>query len=416
MIYYKPEDAFPGVTSQTYPSGSLVYYRGYWIGSTLFDKNLYQDGYRRELTADLIKDSLSKLDKEEAPWLNDFLSQFSTAEEANKYLYREFRLKGRVVSTFDGRVEWRKYTRKAHRYLGGVFVECMVSLDYPFFYYSNEYPRVLDEDGITQWLLTYETCEEHPDQMFPRESPCPVCAVRYTIHEYTTDIFKVLKKKPQEKKLKGISLGVELEYDTDKGKVARALQPLDGFAIAKKDGSIAGYEIVSLPATLPEHLEIFKSFLFEEQETSRKTGMHVHIDNKGLTNLTVAKMYAFLYAKENAKPITKIAGRDFSGNCYCNTKAEENLLSRFTFSDDGVERQYSAERYTALNLNRKHDTIECRIFQSPSSWTEFAYRMQFVQAMIDYCSAVSIQAVKKWESFVEFVRHSHHKELKEVVC
>lgn len=407
MIYYRPEDEFPGVEK---------YYHSYVFDScssdlTRFDVLLYTSGYRREMDKELILYSLRKLAPFRAPWMGDFLLQFSTAKEANSYLNKAFGLRGRVATLYDGSLAWRAYTLKVKRYLDGVFIDVFTRINSPYFSHQGEF--YLNDDGITEYLLRYDTCDEHPDQMFAVGSVCPLCAAKYQIYGYTTNVLHVLKRKNEKKK--GLPLGVELEYDTDQRKVAQALKPLEGFAIAKRDGSILGYEIVSLPATLPEHLGIFKAFLFEEQTVSSRTGMHVHMDSQSLSNLTVAKMYAFLYAEENRPFITAIAGRDFANNSYCSASGE-GLLSRFSFSDDGTVRQYSNDRYTALNNSSKHGTIECRIFASPSSWKEFAYRMQFVQAMVEYCSAASIQAVKKWNTFVEFIKNSQHKELKEFLC
>jgi hypothetical protein len=61
------------------------------------------------------------------------------------------------------------------------------------------------------------------------------------------------------------------------------------------------------------------------------------------------------------------------------------------------------DRYNALNLNNQN-TVEVRLFATPINYKEFAMRLQFVQALVDYCMpAQSNEALKKQTHHEAFV-------------
>jgi hypothetical protein len=62
-----------------------------------------------------------------------------------------------------------------------------------------------------------------------------------------------------------------------------------------------------------------------------------------------------------------------------------------------------SDRYNALNLNNQN-TIEVRLFATPITYKDFAMRMQFVQALVDYCMpAQSNESLKKQTHYEAFV-------------
>ena len=213
----------------------------------------------------------------------------------------------------------------------------------------------------------------------------------YKIHNYSTKVPELLKFKAKNVKPSTVYLGIELEYESDdrdisKIKVGKALQ---GHAIMKHDGSIKnGFEIVTCPATLDIHLEEFKKFyssygslgLFPD----KNTGMHVHVSRKPLNVFTIGKMTEFLNRNDNKSFIAHIAGR--IDNQYARITGR-SVTFPFINGQQG-------ERYNALNLSNR-DTIEFRIFSTPKNWEEFSARLEFCQALTDYCQPAQVNVPLK---------------------
>jgi hypothetical protein len=174
-----------------------------------------------------------------------------------------------------------------------------------------------------------------------------------------------------------------------KGKVA--------FATLKKDSSIKpkGYEIVSVPATLEEHRNLWNEFFEKLPPTShpfRSCGMHVHASRSRMSDLQIAKMLVFLHAKENRPFVELIAGRT------------SNPQNDFTKPKTFLDVRKVVDRHTALNLNNEH-TIEFRIFASTRDKRIFLKNLEFVRAIIKFAdwSANSIKSATNWRKFVDWV-------------
>lgn len=227
---------------------------------------------------------------------------------------------------------------------------------------------------------------EVPDQSII-DGACLKCNENlYKIHNYSTKVPELLKFKAKNVKPSTVYLGIELEYesndrDVSKIKVGKAMQ---GHAIMKSDGSIRnGFEIVTCPATLDIHLEEFKKFFSSFKDLDifpdKNTGMHVHVSRKPLNVFTIGKMTEFLNRNDNKSFIAHIAGRI------------DNQYARITgrsVTFPFINGQHG-ERYNALNLCNK-DTIEFRIFSTPKNWEEFSSRLEFCQALTDYCQPAQV--------------------------
>lgn len=213
----------------------------------------------------------------------------------------------------------------------------------------------------------------------------------YKIHNYSTKVPELLKFKAKNVKPSTVYLGIELEYESSdrelsKIKVGKTLQ---GHAIMKSDGSIKnGFEIVTCPATLDIHLEEFKKFYNSYDSLAihpdTNTGMHVHVSRKPLNVFTIGKMTEFLNRMDNKNFIKFIAGR--VDNNYAKITGR-SVTYPFLNGTSG-------ERYNALNLQNK-DTIEFRIFSTPKNWEEFSSRLEFCQALTDYCKPAQVNTSLK---------------------
>jgi hypothetical protein len=252
-------------------------------------------------------------------------------------------------------------------------------------------------------MVTCPCCEQEvPIEGFNHnEGECDICAsATYDIKSYSTRAPQLLGFKAKKVKPDTLYLGVELEFETKdrdaaRHKVGKALR---GHAIMKSDGSIHnGFEVVTCPATLDIQLEVFKKFYdtkITELKNASNVGMHVHVSRKPLSVLTVGKLTAFMNNRDNVDFITAIAGR--KPNSYC--RVDEYRKVSFPLTNSG-----GGDRYNTLNLQNK-ETIEFRIFSTPLNYEEFASKVQFCQALVEYCKPAVMSApldiIKNYKTFV----------------
>jgi hypothetical protein len=189
--------------------------------------------------------------------------------------------------------------------------------------------------------------------------------------------------------------GVELEYEVN-GTVATAcaytLKRVPKHVILKRDGSLSnGLEIVSAPADMETHKELYKQF-FEEFSSSEmkampNTGMHIHVD-KGdkLTNvlgettsytkmsyLTLGKIANFMQNEDNKNFIKFIGERE---STYATLGGGEQLTNQWKGN--------TGRRHRGINMTNEQ-TIEFRIFATPTNYTNFCKNLEFADAVTDFC-------------------------------
>jgi len=267
-----------------------------------------------------------------------------------------------------------------------------------FFHDGNVYNR--DEVDI-------ETCTNCGNESVTElmiDKVCHHCLdATYKLHNYSTRVENMLKFKATRVRPNTVYLGCELEYETENRNRAQlgVGKLMHGHALMKTDGSIRnGFEIVTCPATLDIHLEIFKKFydnIPKDLKIANNVGMHVHISRKPLSQLTIGKLTEFLNRLDNKSFIHHIAGR--IDNNYARMNSDRTIIF-------ARKNRHGGDRYNALNLNNEK-TIEVRLFATPMNYKEFASRLQFVQALVDYCSpAQSNESLKKqthYESFMHWL-------------
>ena len=255
--------------------------------------------------------------------------------------------------------------------------------------------------------LSMQACPEcgndSPAEGFD-DGVCWECVQKhYKIHNYSTKVPSLLKFKAKNVKPSTIYLGIELEYEThdrDRAKV-QVGKALKGHAIMKSDGSIRnGFEIVTCPATLEIHQEEFKKFfdnLPNELFAASNTGMHVHVSRKPLNHFTIGKMTEFVNRTDNRLFLAHIAGR--IDNSYAQQEPFRTVTYPFV--------KGAGNRYNALNLQNS-ETVEFRIFSTPINWEQFASRLEFCQALTDYCQpaqvGTSLKHLTHHSSFINWLR------------
>ena len=178
-----------------------------------------------------------------------------------------------------------------------------------------------------------------------------------------------------------ILLGCELEYNcsSEKSLVSRLslLKYLEKFVIFKHDGTLnsGGFEVVTAPADLPMHKEKFKP-VFDNfppaLAVTTGTGMHIHLDRNALSPLMLGRMVDFMHNSDNKEFIELVGERP------CNTYTNQHGLSY-----QHVLEARSISRYSTLNIAPKN-TVEFRIFKTPSTYANFVKNLEFVIALVQY--------------------------------
>lgn len=261
---------------------------------------------------------------------------------------------------------------------------------------------------ISQGTCTCPTCNSEVPRtaIIAPSIECTRCEKQhYKIHNYSTRVPDLLKFKAKNVKPKQEPLyfGIELEYETsnrDKAavKVGRLLK---GHAIMKSDGSIRhGFEVVTCPATIDIHLDEFDKFfkdIPEELQIAPNVGMHIHVSKKPLSLFTIGKLTAFMNREINKRFIEFVAGRN--SNSYCRLDSKRTVTFPWT--------NKSSERYNTLNLNNSQ-TIEFRIFSTPLTYDDFASKIQFCKALVDYAMpanlALPISEITNYANFIKWLQ------------
>lgn len=179
--------------------------------------------------------------------------------------------------------------------------------------------------------------------------------------------------------------------------------PSESFAFLKEDSSLHGegtgsFEIVTHPATLDFQKDRWGEYLDNPPANliSHDTGccgLHVHVGRKGLSELTIGKILAFVNSSSNRKFIESIARR--SSDHYARLDPTKKVSS---------VKKYPSTRYEAINLQNPH-TIEFRIFKGTLNKKSFFRSLEFVDATVEFAKPAvsSIQQMHGTDAFFSFV-------------
>jgi hypothetical protein len=230
-----------------------------------------------------------------------------------------------------------------------------------------------------------------------------------SLYGYGTNIMRIHGWPGQVAK-ESLCFGVELEMEPDgehsQADVIHALGGRDGDGryILAHDGSLSdGVEAITLPYPLEYHQKnslwdvICKPARKVAQSGSgtHNCGIHVHINRKALSPLTVGKMLVFVNSPKTQHLITTIAQR--TGESWARRSAK-----KFT---DG--RELSSEHYDAMGLTGK-GTCELRIFRGNLRKERVLKAIEFAHALVRYCQASSLLDVENPREFVSFIRAQKH--------
>jgi hypothetical protein len=227
------------------------------------------------------------------------------------------------------------------------------------------------------------------------------------------------------------TMGIELEMtsgDHNTNESAESVRSRLGsaYCIIKSDGSLPhnGFEVVTSPQGLAKHIEVFKAWEIDPAYrawNTGKCGMHVHIDSRAFTQLTVGKFLMFINSSGNVDFIRKIAGRhpsvDDQARSYCAAEHQSILANPKT-----AVKGKSGERYRMVNMcnlgsrearrlglsmdnsyNGKYNTVELRIFRASLKKERLLAQIEFTHASVMFCRVASWRDLNG-TSFVKWLK------------
>ena len=239
------------------------------------------------------------------------------------------------------------------------------------------------------------------------------------IMSYSTNVLNVLGNESGIKSshFGEFTMGIELEMtsgDHDTHESAELVRSRLGsdYCIIKSDGSLPhnGFEVVTSPQGLSVHIDKFKAWEIDPAYrawNTGKCGMHVHIDSRAFTQLTLGKFLMFINSNGNVDFIRKIAGRhpsvDDQARSYCAAE-HQSILTNPKKAVKGK----SGERYRMVNMcnlgsreahrlglsmdnsyNGKYNTVELRIFRASLKKERLLAQIEFTHASVMFCRVAS---------------------------
>lgn len=235
-----------------------------------------------------------------------------------------------------------------------------------------------------------------------------------------------------------IPMGVELEVACDTDYLDDCIDNAQhtfcykNNGMLKRDGSLPedsrwwGFEIVTAAKSLQHHIKTFGEWtphpqLRAWQVPDAACGMHIHVDSRAFTAMSLGKFIAFINNEQNTQFIKGIAGRhartDDKAASYAATSHAGNALP-----NNALKGSHSS-RYRAVNLvnltyaemrrlkimgvNRDckgdYSTVELRIFRATLKKERLLAQIEFTHALVVYCRIGAYHALGH-EHFTAWLR------------
>lgn len=219
-------------------------------------------------------------------------------------------------------------------------------------------------------------------------------------------------------------MGVELEVVPNNGRRSLTVKDTNatlcpGYAILKRDGSLAqgGFEIVTAPRGLKEHIERFSKWTPHKALRAWDPGccgLHVHISSQAFSPATLGKFIEFINAPYNVRLISSIAGRhpdtDSQAREYCQTEGGLSLGNPKKTLDGKSDNRYHMVNTTNLGEHeaerlgidmdtdeddRPINTVELRIFRASLKKERLLAQIEFAHAAVMFCRATSMRELRR---------------------
>lgn len=188
----------------------------------------------------------------------------------------------------------------------------------------------------------------------------------------------------------------------------------EAYCILKHDGSIPGYggEYSCIPATVPDHMAMWLRFPFGKFKTnSQSCGLHVHIDRRDISPLTIGKFHCFWNRVANVSPAQALMGRGPTDYCYVR---DADSVSRIPRQTRGPRRINHTLNHKFSVVNHRHAaTVELRLPRHPCSIQQLGERLSSVEASAEFLKLYSIADCvggrtpdQMWSDFTRWCRAS----------
>jgi hypothetical protein len=176
----------------------------------------------------------------------------------------------------------------------------------------------------------------------------------------------------------------------------------------KRDGSLddsRGFEIVTAARRLADHIEAFKKWQPYDGLRSWDAGccgMHVHIDSRAFTALTLGKLLQFYNDPANERFIRSIAGRHPDTDSQAKTYAARLDCERP--NPARIKKGAGSSRYKIVNLTNltaseqkrlgvdvcrdskgSYSTVEIRVFRGSLKKERLLAQIEFAHASVVFC-------------------------------
>jgi hypothetical protein len=278
-------------------------------------------------------------------------------------------------------------------------------------------------------------------RIMPYSSKVPDYKASFLMTKDEEDYYKVNKKD------RSIFLGLELEYIIKKSRTLKfdrpalcsatmkniADSPFGNHCLMKFDRSIGegemqnatGFEIVTVPATLAYHKEMFDKHFFMYCSKTKKwvcrhpimaattCGLHVHIGKDAFIpaddvskirknpkgghlatfRLRIGKFIGFMSSHENLKFISDVAGREPNSYCLPNQVKQKNRFGVHNGIGSAKSIQpnqgYKAFPRRSIVNTENPETIEIRVFDSTTDRNQLFRRLEFCHALVEFVKVCS---------------------------
>ena len=251
---------------------------------------------------------------------------------------------------------------------------------------------------------------------------------------YSTNVLRVLApdRSIQSSKFGNFTMGIELEMCAgSRSSVDDAVEDVrarlgEDYVVCKSDGSLPsdGFEVVTAPRGLDEHIRRFKAWDVKPAYrawNAKQCGLHVHIDSRAFTSMTLGKFLIFINDDNNADFIRSLAGRhpkmDDQARNYCAAENQSIItdpLKAIKGKDSSRYRMVNVtnmdkDELIRLGINwrqydtsgRKFNTVELRIFRASLKKERLLAQIEFAHAAVMFVRAASYRdltegAFKGW--------------------
>jgi hypothetical protein len=268
------------------------------------------------------------------------------------------------------------------------------------------------------------------DDGYPREEPNRLMGYMTVVTDY---VAKDISFTPSP--FGDFLMGIELEMATE-GSVGSAVESVrdalgEDYCVCKSDGSLpnGGFEVVTAPRKLDEHIKCFGSWFSEGIPSNfsawdkESCGMHVHIDSRAFTAMTLGKFLMLINSNTNVDFIRRIAGRhptvDKQAREYCAAE-DQSILDNPKHALNGKStRRYRMVNTTCLKRSeadrlgvqyvgeRSFNTIELRIFRASLKRERLLAQIEFTHAAVMFCRVASYRDLD-YSSFIKWLRTTNN--------